>query len=53
MTIEYIKKLLINNLTSLKEAKILAESQGQLERVVELSAEIAETESTILQLSIL
>lgn len=53
MKIEEVKKSLANRLTSLKEAKILAENQGQLERVITIAAEITETEITIAQLSTL
>jgi hypothetical protein len=53
MKIDEVKKNLANRLTSLREAKILAESQGQFERVITLSAEIIETEITITQLSAL
>lgn len=51
MTIEFLKRLLTNRLTRLKDAMVHAESNGDLERFVELDAEIAETEITLNQLN--
>jgi hypothetical protein len=51
MTIEFLIRVLTNRLTRLKDARIHAESSGDLERIVELDLEITETESTLTQLS--
>jgi hypothetical protein len=50
MTIEFLIRILTNRLTRLRDSKIQAEANGDLERVVELAAEITETESTLGQL---
>jgi len=53
MTIEFLIRVLTNRLTRLRDVRIHAESQGELESIVKLDVEIAETESTINQLSTL
>ncbi len=53
MTIDFLIRVLTNRLTRLRDAKIQAEANGDLERIVELDTEITETESTINQLSTL
>lgn len=47
MTIEFLIRILTNRLTRLRDSKIQAAANGDLERMVELDAEIAETENTI------
>lgn len=53
MTIEFLIKVLTNRLTRMRDAKIHAEAQGEIERLVELEAEILETETTLAQLNTL
>jgi hypothetical protein len=53
MTIEFLIKVLTNRLTRLRDARVQAEAQGELESIIRLDVEIAETESTITQLSTL
>jgi|694.fasta_scaffold07497_28 hypothetical protein len=47
MTIEFLMRVLTNRLTRLRDAKIQAEANGDLERIVELDTEITETEATL------
>ena len=51
MTIEFLIRILTNRLTRLRESKILAEANGDLERIIQLDLEIVETQSTLTQLS--
>jgi len=53
MTVDYLIKILTNKLTRLKDARVQAELQGELESVIQLDADISETELTISQLSVL
>jgi hypothetical protein len=53
MTIEFLIRILTNRLTRLKDARVHAEAQGELESIVNLDIEIAETETTISQLGTL
>lgn len=50
MTIEFLIRILTNKITRLREARIHAEANGELEDIVALDTEIAETESTLQQL---
>jgi hypothetical protein len=51
MNVEFLIRVLTNRLIRLRESKIQAESNGDIERIVNLDAEIIETEATIAQLS--
>lgn len=51
MTIEFLIRILTNRLTRLRESRIQAEANGDLERIIQLDLEIVETQSTLMQLS--
>ena len=53
MTIEFLIRVLSNRLTRLRDARVHAEAQGELEKIIQLDLEIAETQTTITQLSTL
>lgn len=53
MTIEFLIKVLTNRLTRLRDARVNAEAQGELEYIIKLDLEIAETEMTLTQLNTL
>ena len=53
MTIDYLIKVLTNKLTRLKDARVQAEVQGELDSIIKIDEEIVETELTISQLSTL
>lgn len=50
MTVNDLIRLMTNRLTTLNGHRTTAHSNGDLDRVVALDAEIAETESTLSQL---
>jgi hypothetical protein len=50
MNLEMIIKIMENKLTNLRNAKLMAENNGQLDAVVAMEAEILETENTLTQL---
>lgn len=50
MTIEFLIRILTNRITRLRDSKIQAEANGDLERIVELDLEINETQATLTQL---
>ena len=53
MTIEFLIKVLTNRLTRLRDARVNAEAQGELEYIIKLDLEIAEMEMTLTQLNTL
>ena len=53
MNIEFLIRVLTNRLTRLRDNRILAEANGDLERLVDLDAAILETETTLVQLNTL
>jgi hypothetical protein len=53
MTIQFLIKVLTNRLTRLRDARVHAEAQGELEYIIKLDLEIAETETTLTQLNTL
>jgi hypothetical protein len=50
MTLEYVIRILTNKLTRLRDSRISAEANGDIDLVASLDAEIAETEITLHQL---
>jgi hypothetical protein len=50
MNVTDIIRIMANKLTNLRNAKIMAETNGQLEVVVAMEQDIMETENTIAQL---
>jgi hypothetical protein len=47
MNIEFLIRILTNRLTRLRDSRILAEADGDLERLINLDADISETENTL------
>jgi hypothetical protein len=47
MNIEFLIRILTNRLTRLRDNRILAEANGDLERLLDLDADISETENTL------
>jgi hypothetical protein len=47
MNIEFLIRILTNRLTRLRDNRILAEANGDLEKLLDLDADISETENTL------
>jgi hypothetical protein len=51
MTVEFLIRILTNRLTRLRDSKIHAEANGDLELIIDIDSQITETESTLAQLN--